>query len=355
MISATNTADRCATRMAVIAVSLAAAAALAGCSGSSAPEADGKATAEDLNAARAQPSGKPAAGPLTAFRLTRAPRSQADVARAGAALAGVLHGKAFPVTERQAAVAAAGADTAALDVAVGSTGLQFSYRADNDRRLVIDEAVTSNMATTDIGNDAARKRFMSAFGSAVSSGVVVATGLNPDDARGSRIVQGEGMSGQAPVERISEYIFTVPRVINGIEVFDAGFELSVHRTGQLARVQMFGPSVASTVGSTGAEVPDASSYSFSRVVSQADLESRVAAEHPGSEIHPIGVRYWLPPDVTDAVVEPTQMYFVVSTAKIEGQDIKARGSYIAYSLKNAGQAATVWPRVELHPSGDGHK
>jgi hypothetical protein len=341
--------------MVFIPACLAAAWALAGCSGNTAPDADGKATAEELNTARAQAAGKPAAGSLTAFRLTRAPRSRPDVARAGAALAGILHGKAFPVTELEAAVAAAGADTRALDVAVGSTGLQFSYRGDNDRRLVIDEGVTSNMALTDIGGDAARKRFISAFGSAVRSGVVGATGLNPDDARSSKIVQGEGMSGQAPIERISEYIFTVPRVINGIEVFDAGIELSVHRTGQLARVQVFGPSVASTVTTTGVEIPDASSYSFTRSVSQADLESRAAAEYPGSEIHSIGVRYWLPPEVTDAVVEPTQMYFVVSKAVIEGQEVKARGSYVAYSLKDAGQAATVWPRAEQHPSGDGRK
>jgi hypothetical protein len=103
------------------------------------------------------------------------------------------------------------------------------------------------------------------------------------------------------------------------------------------------------------EIPDANSYSFSRSVNQADLESRVAAEHPDSEIHSIGVRYWLPPDVTDAVVEPTQMYFVVSKAVIEGQEIKARGSYVAYSLKSAGQAASVWPRAEQRPSGDGRK
>jgi len=324
-----------------------------GCTGTPAPDPDTRAAPAAPNLA--PPPGTPGA-PLTAFRLTRSPRSQVEIARSGAALAGVLSGRSLPASELQAALVTAGPAPESLDVSVASRpGISLSYRADNDRRLVIDEAVISNMAAADIGKDAAHTVFLAAFRSAVSSGALPATGLDPAAARSSRIVQGEGVSGQAPIERTSEYIFTVPRTINGVEVFDAGFEVSVHRAGQLARVQAFGPSVASTVAATGAENPDASGYSVNRAVAVQDLASRVAAEYPAAEIKPIGVRYWLPAGITSAVVEPTQMYFVVPTAAIAGENIKARGFFVAYSLTTPGQAATVWPVAEHNPTGDGRK
>jgi hypothetical protein len=94
---------------------------------------------------------------------------------------------------------------------------------------------------------------------------------------------------------------------------------------------------------------------LARTVSQADLESRVAAEHPSADIRAIGVRYWLPPGVASAVVEPTQLYFVVPTSVVEGQKIMARGFYASYSLRNPGQPPTVWPQAEHNPPGDGRK
>ena len=234
--------------------------------------------------------------------------------------------------------------------------MQLSYRADNDQRLVINETVTGDVrARADIGLDAARTLFVSAFHGAVTSGAVSATGLNLKDVRNARIVQSEGMSGQAPLERTSEYIFTVPRTINGIEVFEAGFEISVHRAGQLARVKAYGPAVAATVGPLGAELPDANGYAFERAVGDADLQTRVAAEHPSSDIRSIGVRYWLPPGIASAVVEPTQMYFIVPTATIGGEKVLARGFFVAYSLRDPGQPPTVWPRAEHNPPGDVRK
>jgi hypothetical protein len=336
-----------------IAVGVFVGAALAGCSDAT-PRAD-QAAAGDASAARGQ-AVSAAGGSLVAFRLSRAARSRAEVSQSGAALAAVLYGRAIPAESLTSALAMASAGPDVLDVDIGSPqGLQLSYRGNNDRRLVINEAVTTSRAATDIGPDAARKVFLSAFQSAVGSRAVSATGMNPDGARTSRIVQGEGVSGQAPVERTSEYIFTVPRTINGIEVFDAGFEVSVHRTGQLARVQAFGPTVVSTLTAAGAEAPDASGYAFTRTVSQADLDARVAAEHPDAKIRPVGVAYWLPPGVVSAVVEPAQMYFVAPTATIEGEVVKARGFYVAYSLKDAALAPTVWPLAAHNPSGDGRK
>ena len=45
------------------------------------------------------------------------------------------------------------------------------------------------------------------------------------------------------------------------------------------------------------------------------------------------------------------MYF----ATIEGEVVKARGFYVAYSLRDAAQAPAVWPPAARNPSGDGRK
>jgi hypothetical protein len=289
--------------------------------------------------------------------MTRTARSSAELAKSGAALAGVVYGQSAPELSFQSALAPLKAGSGALDVDVPwQHGLQFSYRPDNDHRLVINEAVTHDTgAATDIGASAAQGLFLSAFKSAVSSGAVAAIGLDPADARTSRIMQGEGAYGQAPVEKTSEYIFTVPRKVNGVEVFEAGFEVSVHRAGQIARAKAFGPTMVSTTSATGAEVADASGYTFTSSVSQADLDQRVKNEHPTADIQPIGVRYWLPPGGTTGIVEPTRMYFVVPKATIEGQTVKARGSWVSYSLRDASQAPAVWPKPEKNPTGNGRK
>jgi hypothetical protein len=49
------------------------------------------------------------------------------------------------------------------------------------------------------------------------------------------------------------------------------------------------------------------------------------------------------------------MYFVVPTATIKGQVVKARGFYVVYSLDDAALAPTVWPLASHNPSRDGRK
>src|SRR5262249_46594480 len=102
----------------------------------------------------------------------------------GAALAAVLYGRAIPSEGVLSSLAMASAGPDVFDVGIGSLqGLQFSYRGNNDRRLVINQAVTTSRAATDIGQDAARKVFLSAFQAAVGAGAVSATGMDPSDAR----------------------------------------------------------------------------------------------------------------------------------------------------------------------------
>jgi hypothetical protein len=232
----------------------------------------------------------------------------------------------------------------------------LSYRGSNNYFVVTNEALTNDYAApADIGVAAARALFTSAMNSAVSAGIVPATGLLASNARISRAVQGEGAIGQQPVEKTAEYVFSVPRTINGIEVLDAGFEVSVHRNGHLARVKTYGPTVGSTVDSSGNEVPNSKGYAFAPSVPANEIHARVHAEYPGAIVKSIGLRYWLPPGHLNAVTEPKQMYFVVPTAKVDGQQVHARGFYAAYSLSVSGAPATVSPQPAHNPVGNGQK
>jgi len=350
-----NRSARCRSLVLVAAAAVFAAALLA-CSSPAAPEPAGSVAPAPVTALAVTPQASLKGTRFTAFGMNRRTRSQADVGRSATALAAVLYPGAPATGAIQAAAAAANPATGAADFeVVGVPGLQFSFRGDNDRRLALNANVTADVgAAADVGADAARGAFLLAFSAARAQGLLSA-GLDPTEARPSRILQGEGMAGQAPVEKVSEYIFTVPRKLAGIEVFDAGFEVSVHRSGRLARVSAFGPTVASSVAASGAEVPDSTGYSFAASVDPVDLDKRVASEHPNADIKPIGVRYWLPPGQSSGVVEPAQMYFVVPTATVNGEKILARGFYKAYSLKVAGQPPAVWPTPDKQPTGDGRK
>lgn len=328
--------------------------AAAGCSSNAASEPAGGGAPptplKPLATASAAPS-------YVAFLLERPTRSQSDLVGTARALASALYGQSAPPAPFAGGLALVGPAAKSVDVDIQwQTGVAFSYRAGNDRRLVMNTAVATDTASPqDIGQAAAATLFASAFKAAVQSGVVPSTGLDPANTKNTRIIQGEGAAGQAPLEKTTEYVFTIPRTINGIEVYEAGFQASVHRTGQLARMSAFGPTVVSTQNSAGNEVPDANGYSFVATVSQSDLDSRVAAEHVNANIQPVGVRYWLPDGVASAVTEPMQMYFVVPTANIGGRKVLARGSYVAYSLRNAGAASTVWPTAEHNAVGSGTK
>jgi hypothetical protein len=235
-------------------------------------------------------------------------------------------------------------------------GLKVNYTGANATVLAFNERVTRDTKSlTDIGAAAAGGIFRAAFQSLLTTGALPATGLQVANAHPSKIIQGEGLSGHAPTERVKEYLFTIPRTINGIEVFNAGFEASVHRSGQLARIKTFGPRVQSVVAADGSEAPTGDGYTFAPSVMKATTDARIAAEYPTAQVTPLGLQYWLPEGTTSAVVEPRQMYFVVPTATVEGHTVHARGFYVAYSTSRSSDAATVWPTPNPNATGDVRK
>lgn len=293
------------------------------------------------------------ASALGAFLISRSTLSPSDVAAVASPLASVLYGASASSSVTQS-ISHSGTLGGSLFADVPDLpGLKVAYTASNATLLVFNAQVTRDTASlADVGPTTAHTIFAGAFDSLVAAGTIGSTGLQIGNAHLSRIIQGEGHSGNAPTERVKEYVFTVPRMLNGIEVLNSGFEASVHRSGQLARLKTFGPQIHSIVGADGSETPTGAGYTFVPSVPKAAIDTRVAAEYPQAQVKSLGLRYWLPEGTASAVVEPRQMYFVVPTATIEGHAIHGRGFYVAYSTTSASTAATIWPTPNPTAKGD---
>jgi len=286
---------------------------------------------------------------LSAFELVRPAHAPSEL--------GDRAGKVAPVfgagsAAARAALAGAHADTGSVHAALAG-GIKVSHVDGNDSLQVLDETVTRDTrSTADVGPSATGATFLSVFKSLVASGAVSSVGLDPASANLAKLMQGEGVSGQSPLERVKEYVYRVPRMLNGIEVFGAGVDVSVHRNGKLARVKLYGPTVHSQIAADGSETPTAVGGTFTAALGQAAADKRAKAEHPNTIVKSIGLRYWLPEGASQAVVAPAYLYLVTPVATLDGEQVKGRGFYVGYSTRDAGAAPTVWPSAAPNAKGD---
>jgi hypothetical protein len=289
---------------------------------------------------------------LSAFELARPQHAPSELGdRAGKVAAAFGAGSAA----LRAAVAGAHADTGSVHAALAG-GIKVSHVDGNDSLQMLDETVTRDTGSSlDVGPSATGATFLSVFKSLVASGAVTSTGLDPASANLAKLMQGEGASGQSPLERVKEYVYRVPRMLNGIEVFGAGVDVSVHRNGKLARVKLYGPTVHSHVAADGTETPTAAGATFTAALGQAAADKRANADYPNAALKSIGLRYWLPEGAAQAVVAPAYLYLVTPVATLNGEQVKARGFYVGYSTRDAGGAPTVWPHAAPNAKGDSGK
>jgi hypothetical protein len=174
-----NHSARCRSLVLVAAAAVFATAVLA-CFSPAAPAPAGSVAPAPVTALAVTPQASLKGTRFTAFGMNRRTRSQADVGRSATALAAVLYPGAPATGAIQTAASAANPATGAADFeVVGVPGLQFSFRGDNDRRLALNANVTSDVgAAADVGADAARGAFLSAFSAARAQGLLSA-GLDP--------------------------------------------------------------------------------------------------------------------------------------------------------------------------------
>jgi hypothetical protein len=291
---------------------------------------------------------------MSAFRLSYRAFSIAEFAHRSSVFAAAMLGDILPEASFHSSLANA-VPTLAGNVSAyhqDAMRIKMKYHPENSEIQVGNSDVTSDVSSlSDVGEPAARAVFVDAFNSLVTSGEIDSTGLDPGTARLSKVMQGEGQSGQAPVERIKEYRYFIPRRVNGIEVANSGVRISVHRSGKIASIATYGASVVSTAQG-GAEVPGPGGYTFTPTIAQAALAARAANDSPNSTVKSLGPMYFLPEGSADAVVEPTELFFVTPTVVIEGKTIHGRAHVLSYSVRDASLAAVVWPRPAVNAKGD---
>lgn len=292
----------------------------------------------DIGATSQAVTSKATPATLSAYKLVRLAPTQSALAEQAGRVGRALGLDSTSEQDLRAAIKGVSASASATSVHAQSNNLTVSHLGSNNNLDVLDETVTGDTeSTVDVGVDAAKKLFLTRFDALVSNGAIDSGGLKVAAAKLFPLMQGEGMTGQPSVERVKEYIYSVPRVLDGVEVFGSGVEVSIHRNGKVARVRSFGP-IVSPQSPTPA-------YTFSQAVPSTAADARVKAEYPDAEIKPIGLRYWLPEGAAEQVLAPEYMYLVVRHTVVDGRDVSARGVYVAYSAQDAAAAPTVWPKT----------
>ena len=177
------------------------------------------------------------------------------------------------------------------------------------------------------------------------------TGLDPTKPNLSHIIQGSGRTDLPAyhVERVKEYLFFVPRLVNGIGVatgrasFPAGIQIAVHRNGGVASVKVMGPIVHSQPGPDGKEDVQPPGYVVTRTVAKSDLDARVNREYPGATIKSLALQYRLPDDNLSSVVVPSQLYSVSTNTVVDGHAVHGRIQYVYYSVLDSTASSVLWP------------
>jgi hypothetical protein len=308
-----------------------------------------------------QPAAREPAGattvraPLGAFELTLPERSEAEASALAAAVASVLTHQvferpAFAPLEDALLRSPHGASSARL---LSPPGIVIGHHRRLDAFWALDENVAHDFTTrTDVGVEAAAVQFERVVDELTTAGMVDGSKLDLAGARRTHVIEGAGSSNQSPIERVKEYVFYAPRLINGVTVARAGVRVSVHRSGKVASIRVEGPLVNATYDASGVAAPAGTGYGVSRLVEESDLDARVRAENPGAEIKSLGLLYWLPDGVRSAVVAPRQGYMVFPPVHLGGQSGSGRGHRVLYTIDDVIAAPLVAPLADPAAEGD---
>lgn len=228
--------------------------------------------------------------------------------------------------------------------------LKMSYFDDNNDLVLVNETVTEDsLSPNDVGPAAAEAIFQSTLQSLVARGAIAAGDYNSAKVKTSQIMQGDGVSGQPLSVRVKEYMYRISRVAHGIEVFNSGVLVSVHRSGKLARLRVFGPVVSAALG------PGGSGLVTTPTISQDAADARAARDYPKAKTSSLGLQYWLPQGIQSAVaVEPRYMYRVVPIlpAVSEGKNLEGQAFFVGYSTHDSTETPLVLPKPAVGVTAD---
>jgi hypothetical protein len=218
---------------------------------------------------------------------------------------------------------------------VNQRSMSVHYEPSFDMLTVIDNSVAEDEESTkDIGVDAAREMLRGALAGLIDRGVVEAS-LDADTAEVRQLVEGGGWVGEKPTERVKEYCFYVPLVVDGARVRkgnqEAGARIAVNRDGRLSSLRIAGPISHTSNGQAARQVTDEA------------IEARLAADFPNASIRRFGLSYVFDDADGAKAVLPRQAYYVSQRHTVAGRSIHARAQVVSYALDNPASAYRAWP------------
>jgi hypothetical protein len=235
----------------------------------------------------------------------------------------------------------------------GAAGLRVTHLARNDDTLLVNGAIADDHGDgEDVGEDSARQSFENALSELAAGGAPEVQNLDLGNVKVSRLVQAAGRIGQPETlnKRVKQYIFSAPRVVGGVPIFDSNFTVGVHRNGAIASLR-----------SSGA-LPDTNSdaHPSSRRLRRStanNLHARVLRDFPGPGVHPLGLSYTLAPGSDTrsgaAEVEPREVCVVFQP--LNGGSGRSRGVRVAYSVTDPDAPALYLDGAVPNDHGDPRK
>lgn len=220
----------------------------------------------------------------------------------------------------------------------GAPALEIVYLADyNELRLVDTELSASTAPEAEMPQDEALKLAKRVFDELARRNLVNPRHYGWDNADiASTWVGGGSREGKAAEKKRIEYRITLRRLINGIELANAGVRIAVHASGRVSGLRLGGVEVASkTVGNV--EEPIGKGRWLSRQVAISDLQARferdVVPEKAKAKIAWSRVMYVMPENKRRAVVEP--LYVVSYSLEFPtdaGETAVSRRKTVGFSL-----------------------
>lgn len=313
----------------VLAIALA-----AGCTVSS----TGGVEAESRSVALAAEAGTPA----SQYTFHVQSRDVASLANRAAAIIGILNRGSVPSDEVARAITRV--EDRDWAVTVDGTPIALSYDPSFDVLYVGNSVVTEDYTTLkDIGIDAARETFRSTLSQLIETGLVNSS-LAADTAEVRNLIEGGGYGGEAPTERVKEYWFYVPLVVDGArvrrELREAGVRISVNRDGRVASIRSAGPESWTAAEQTV------------RQVSDAEIATRLNADFPKATIRPLGPTYILEDGQDDTVIGPRLAYYVSRQFEASGRTYNSRAQVVSYAVDDKNLVYQAWPPPNPNDTGD---
>jgi hypothetical protein len=218
---------------------------------------------------------------------------------------------------------------------VNQRSISIHYEPSFDMLTVVNNAIAEDEESTkDVGVDVAREVLRTALTSLIERGMVEAS-LDADTAEVRNLMEGGGWVGEKPTERIKEYWFYVPLIVDGAHVRkgnqEAGARIAVNRDGRLSSLRVAGP------------ISHRSNGTVPRQMTEQAVEERLSADFPNSNIRRFGLAYVLDDVDGSKPVLPRQAYYVSRRYQVEGRTINARAQVVSYALDNPGSAYRAWP------------